>query len=1137
MKTNRFVLIILIFLMFISFIQAQTLYNGVGHIPSSYQQTWNVAGLLQDMSTTTPAEAFVVTGTNGDTDTELAAAIADAKYHVDQTDGLAIIYFPEGTFYLDDPITLTHEYRNIVFQGAGSDRTNLVFRNMKNSHCFNLYGIEGSWIDLEENFDKGDKRIYPASGTWSTGDWIHFYVYNYDFRKDPPLPESELEIVGQITKIENMGTDANGDYLEIKDEANMNYKDLDGDGRPMRVRKITPIRNIGIENLKIKRTPNEKADDYYYNIKFNNAVNCWVRGVESYKPSRSHLAVTRSSHLEITGCYFHEAMDYCGGGWGYGVSLESSTTNCLVENNIFRCLRHSMIAVAGSNCNVWTFNYSCEQHSTGSPPTYRDLDLHAKWPFGHLFEHNIVETIGSDDAHGANGFYNTFVRNWATENNVDFKKMEYWSTLGNIKYVEPLYAPYFTYDHGPITDRFGYKENYTLGIIHNSVAYYPSDGNACELKDVSYYYSARPDFLPSSSYSWPALGCKYSYGTSLTQSIPAKGRFNYTKKTYLPNPTPKPLTTAGTLPYDQTWSGTHTLTGNVTVPSGITLTIEPGTAVSIPHSNSINIEGTLIAEGTDGNEITFNSVSGIWGGLKFLNSSVDAACIVKYCDIQHATYGVYINQAGPTIQNCELHNNMYGFYAYNGTAASAVTVEDNIFRNNIYGIQFSYPISTFYVESNDSYANASRNVYLYSCLDKIEISYNDIYDSSDLGIYLFASYPYVYRNNIYQNDGHGIACYYGSHFDLFSDTNYGQNWIYDNGNHGIYIDSNSLPTLGWWNYGCPSANHFENNTNYHVYSLQSLEVLAQYNYWDDHTNVYGNVNTAGYMEKAIAKEPNDNMLTGDPRARELLAGGREKMRQKEYASAVNTFKSIVTNYPDDHASWLALTFIDMCYHRAETKDNSVFPFFTSVMNANSGIVGGKARELYAEHLHLSGRFDDALKMYSILETKFPKTMLAKKALYDTWMVNYFQKEDTPAALAARNKLEADFPNDEWVYMMKTAMGEQAELPDPNIGKENAEDITEKTVDKFAVYANYPNPFNPETLIKYDVPEADHVEITVFDIQGRKVTTLINSQVESGQHSVTWRGRDAYGRQVASGMYFYRTSYRDYIVSRKMLLMR
>ncbi len=343
-----------------------------------------------------------------------------------------------------------------------------------------------------------------------------------------------------------------------------------------------------------------------------------------------------------------------------------------------------------------------------------------------------------------------------------------------------------------------------------------------------------------------------------------------------------PLTTSGTLSHNEIWSGTHTLTGNVTVPTGITLTILPGTEVRIPSANSINIEGTLIAEGTDGNEITFNSVSGTWGGLKFLNSSVDAACIVRYCDIQHATYGVYINQAGPKIQNCDLHHNTYGFYAYNGSAAFADSVDFNIFRNNTYGIHFSYPISTFYVESNDSYANASRNVYLYSCGDKIEISYNDIYDSSDLGIYLFASYPYVYYNNIYQNDGNGIACYYGSNFNLFSDSYSGYNHIYDNGNHGIYIDNNSFPTLGWSSYpGQYSANHFENNTNYHVYSLYEDEVGAQHNYWDDHTNVSGNVittPTAPEMEKAIAKEPEDNMLTGDPGARELLAAGRVKMR-------------------------------------------------------------------------------------------------------------------------------------------------------------------------------------------------------------------------------------------------------------------
>ena len=228
------------------------------------------------------------------------------------------------------------------------------------------------------------------------------------------------------------------------------------------------------------------------------------------------------------------------------MQLYASTTNCLVENNIFRHLRHSLVAGGGSNCNVWTFNYSREQYSTSSPPTYRDLDLHAKWPFGHLFEHNIVETIGADDCHGANGFYNTFVRNFVTENGITIKKMEYWSTLGNIKYSDPLYAPSHTYDHPPITDIFGFKNSYILAVIHNSITGYPLNGNNCELKDVSYYYSERPSFL-STNYTWPALGCNYSYGVSLTQNIPAKNRFYANKKTYLLNPTPKPLAFSGDL--------------------------------------------------------------------------------------------------------------------------------------------------------------------------------------------------------------------------------------------------------------------------------------------------------------------------------------------------------------------------------------------------------------------------------------------------------------------------------------------------------------------------------------------------------------------------------------------------------------
>lgn len=178
-------------------------------------------------------------------------------------------------------------------------------------------------------------------------------------------------------------------------------------------------------------------------------------------------------------------------------------------------------------------------------------------------------------------------------------------------------------------------------------------------------------------------------------------------------------------------------------------------------------------------------------------------------------------------------------------------------------------------------------------------------------------------------------------------------------------------------------------------------------------------------------------------------------------------------------------------------------------------------------------------MYADLDKQFPETDLAKKALYDTWMVNYFQTNDPDAALAARQKLEARYPNDEWVYMIKTAMGEKAELPDsfPSVGKKTVDEQKEKTVKKFTVYSNFPNPFNPATRISFDIPKADRTIIDIFDVQGRKVKTCLNSLLESGHHSVVWHGKDAYGNQVASGMYFYQIRYGSHIVTRKMLLMR
>jgi Zn-dependent metalloprotease len=73
---------------------------------------------------------------------------------------------------------------------------------------------------------------------------------------------------------------------------------------------------------------------------------------------------------------------------------------------------------------------------------------------------------------------------------------------------------------------------------------------------------------------------------------------------------------------------------------------------------------------------------------------------------------------------------------------------------------------------------------------------------------------------------------------------------------------------------------------------------------------------------------------------------------------------------------------------------------------------------------------------------------------------------------------------------------------------------------FAIYDNYPNPFNPHTTIRYNIPEQSSVSLVIYDIMGREVRRLVDGIVEPGYHSVAWDSRNTSGVEVSSGMYIY-----------------
>ena len=90
---------------------------------------------------------------------------------------------------------------------------------------------------------------------------------------------------------------------------------------------------------------------------------------------------------------------------------------------------------------------------------------------------------------------------------------------------------------------------------------------------------------------------------------------------------------------------------------------------------------------------------------------------------------------------------------------------------------------------------------------------------------------------------------------------------------------------------------------------------------------------------------------------------------------------------------------------------------------------------------------------------------------------------------------------------------------------------------FELSNNYPNPFNPSTIIKYAIPANANVRLTVYNMLGEEVRTLVNQNQATGSYSVTWDGTTNYGTQVASGMYIYRLAAGDFVSVKKMLLMK
>ena len=279
---------------------------------------------------------------------------------------------------------------------------------------------------------------------------------------------------------------------------------------------MNPISNVGIECLTIQRM-DDTAPEQSSNIHFENAVNCWVNGIESVNTTFAHIEASACSNLSITNSFMHDSFDYGGGGRGYGVMLHFTSNECLIYNNIFQHLRHSMILQAGANGNVFAYNHSIEPYWTGSglfpSDAAGDMVLHGNYPYANLFEQNDGQNMVIDNSHGANGPYNTFFRNRGSLFGLFFSD----ATSPN----QNLVGNEITNSNFPYSS-FNYNIQGTGHFIfgnNNKGTILPTGTD--NLLDTSYCFQSRPLEIPPSF--WSSIGIPNALGSG---SIPATYNFN-----------------------------------------------------------------------------------------------------------------------------------------------------------------------------------------------------------------------------------------------------------------------------------------------------------------------------------------------------------------------------------------------------------------------------------------------------------------------------------------------------------------------------------------------------------------------------------------------------------------------------------
>jgi hypothetical protein len=372
-------------------------------LSSTRSANWKQAGLREVPTVYTDTITFLGDATGA---TDVSSQLQNILDNLSQP---TLVQFPAGTFLFQQQISMPSQ---VLIKGLGADATTFNFDlGGASQSCFFTQGsrIPADFDKTIASVSKGDftlTQTAPIYGGLAVGDYIQL------IQDDTRLTNNQTKYTGQISKIASLTATT----ITLESAVRLNYAAL---YNPRFAHINQPKKEVGFECFTINRldaVSNTSSINEVAKFRFDYSVNCWIKGVRSFKCNGAHVRMAQCANMLVAGNYFNDAFAYGTGGQAYGINLLLATSECRIENNIFENLRHSMLVHYGANANVFAYNYSFNTKDEFGPGS-EDLVCHGNYPYLNLFEGNVAEWASVDNAAGRNGPYNTFFRNRLTRVN------------------------------------------------------------------------------------------------------------------------------------------------------------------------------------------------------------------------------------------------------------------------------------------------------------------------------------------------------------------------------------------------------------------------------------------------------------------------------------------------------------------------------------------------------------------------------------------------------------------------------------------------------------------------------------------------------------------------------------------------